>query len=150
MKVDVSRRQALGLFGGGAAAVATLAPPNLTKLKGGLTGARGDTVFEIEKADPDDLKDIAKRLLDNKKVLKYFFDKGMPDFEKEKLKRESREIYSINPDIASLRSVSLVAKCNMQAKDNYKKAIDTFEINRNYTIKNLAHRINTGMNIDIW
>ena len=150
-KVDVNRRQALGFFGGGAAAIATLPTPNLTTIKSGLMN-KTNTDLSINEflPDSDEEKEHLKKINDCKKALKFFTDNGIPQFKKDALKKESRDIYTIDPDIASLRSTSLVGKCNIQAKLNYSRAIENFTKEKTTLLDSLVHQIKHKVSIDIW
>ncbi len=61
-------------------------------------------------------------------------DVGMPDWKHEDLKADARRSRTLDPDIASLKSVSLSAKMNMQWERNYaflvKRAMDQMRMER--------------------
>jgi hypothetical protein len=51
-------------------------------------------------------------------------DAGMPDWKKDDLRADARRSRTLDPDIASLRSVSLSTKMRMQWDRNYEHLVD--------------------------
>lgn len=60
-------------------------------------------------------------------VITRLMKQSIPDFKLEELKRRSRNLHRIDANTASLKSVSLASKINIQAKSNFKKELDTFK-----------------------
>lgn len=62
-------------------------------------------------------------------VIAKLLGQSVPEFKLDELKRHSRNPRTIGANTASLKSVSLVSKINIQAKRDFEKAVDTFKGN---------------------
>lgn len=55
----------------------------------------------------------------NRSFLGKLFKKAIPNFKLDELKRQSKPVYHIHPDISALKSVSLSAKFKMQQAQSF-------------------------------
>ena len=116
---SMNRRGALRLIGG----APFVAKKAISKLTGAsvLEGDINASVF------PASGQSTGGSSLLRGKLLAGFLKKiGLPDFKKRELRRYARSSRLLDPDIASLRSVSLSAKLNMQWQRNERNQEEKF------------------------
>ncbi len=116
--MKTSRRGFFGIFAGAAVggkkAIAAAAS-SLTSEIDALKVGGGYKSGQPMPYDPDD-EEIGVKLAPQ--ALRMI---GIPDWLKEDWREESREVYSLDPDLAACKSFSLSAKINLQRDRNYAK-----------------------------
>ncbi len=107
----------------GAAAVSPFTARDLAKqvaedaqMEAANVGIYDDAIYPGFVGDSDDedmrsLWDVIKEI-------------GMPEWKKDDLWEDARRCRTLDPDIASMRSMSLTAKMNMQWQRNYEHLVD--------------------------
>jgi len=67
---------------------------------------------------------FTERFSISKLVQKYLLKNGLPEWKKTEIREGAMQVYSLNANIAAMRSPSLVGKVHMQRKVNYKEEVD--------------------------
>ncbi len=125
----MKRRGFLGMMAASPFAAKQVAEEASMKLAGVSVGSVGNDSklgyaggLTPHSTDPNECPPVAER-----SIIAKLIQSGIPEFKLEELKRYSRYPSSINPNTASLKSVSLVSKINMQAKNDFEKSVDAFK-----------------------
>lgn len=116
MRVKTNRRKFLGFLAASPLAAKQVAEEQAMKLSGLNVGVSSSLAGEIYPS-PDIPKSKIFQLL----------KKGIPDFKLRQLKDRSRTVHTIDPSIASLKSVSLSGKIKMQQTKNFKTEVSEFK-----------------------
>ena len=93
---------------------------NLTELHGrppGLGGSAGHGV-----PGPSQSSGLSPRKRASK-LFSFLRQFGLPQWELDRIRRDNRSVYSLDPDIAALRSFSLNVKIGMQRERNIERAV---------------------------
>lgn len=59
-------------------------------------------------------------------IAKFIIKNGIPDFKREEMRKNAQHVRALDIDIASMRSLSPVAKLSMQARRNYQNYEQAF------------------------
>lgn len=112
--LEPTRRKFLGFIALSPVAAKATAEETAKELSGINTRGFG-TVENYSGPIEDDYKPSLRI-----KLLRRLLKLGIPEFKKAKMRREARSVYNLNPNIAAMKSTSLVAKVRQQKEQNYR------------------------------
>ena len=72
-----------------------------------------------------------------------FFKQGLPEWKERRLRMHAKQVHSLDPDLASFKSFSMVAKVHQQAQRNYDNRLaemeEEYETGEEYTLFKKNH-----------
>jgi hypothetical protein len=122
--VTVGRRSFLGLFAASPLAAKVAADKALADATGMIAnGAAGMGNSSPPFGNPAGASEVAPDIR-RSRIADFFKRSGVPDWELDRIKRDSRFVYGLDPDIAALRSFSMNVKIGMQRERNVQRELE--------------------------